>query len=271
MKKISWTIFFFVNLVVLTLAAEGLISVNSKNIFEQTDHTLVNNEEALSWDSLMNGMRDSFTKQELFDGKNEFYVEKGFMDDFQYIKNKTGYLTMNSIQMLKQWAQYQQDNIDQVDLKEGTLSLENLTQEMKSRLVLAAQKARTSAYAPYSKFHVGAAVLTKSGKIYSGCNFENAAYGNTICAERSAIGNALTKENRGISFQKDQNIIAVAVVIRGGNGSPCGNCRQALYEFNPNMLVIMSDIDNENYKEVLLKDLLPMGFGPLCLDEAKVE
>ena len=127
----------------------------------------------------------------------------------------------------------------------------NITKEISEKLILEAQRARTYAYAPYSKFFVGCAILTKNGKIYSGCNFENAAYGSTICAERVALAKAVSSENSGVSFQKNRDIVAIAVVLKN-SGCPCGSCRQSLYEFNPDMLVIMADIDGKIISEKTL-------------------
>ncbi|MBN2478676.1 MAG: cytidine deaminase [Parachlamydiales bacterium] len=172
--------------------------------------------------------------------------------------------------MIKQWSKKLQTPVYKIEVDKN-FSSENISYDIKQKLLIEANRARTFAYAPYSKFHVGAALITKSGDVYSGCNFENAAYGNTICAERSAIAKAVSSENRGISFQDKMDIVAVAVVLRGGIGSPCGNCRQALYEFNPNMLVIMADIDGENMVEKKLFEILPYGFGPISFENAKVE
>lgn len=224
-----------------------------------------NSKLSKSWDDLKKYLDNSFNSKERIE---KFSVKDGFLKDYLYLKEKNKALDLITFEMLKQWSEKSQTAISSVG--EENISTK-LSQEVKIKLILEAQRARTFAYAPYSEFHVGAAILTKDGKIYSGCNFENAAYGNTICAERSAIAKALVSENRGVSFQKNSNIVAIAVVIRGGGGSPCGNCRQALYEFNPNMLVIMSDVDGKNIIEKKLYELLPMGFGPSALENAKVE
>jgi cytidine deaminase len=217
-----------------------------------------------SFDDLKKYIDKSFNSNEKL---QKFSIQDGFLKDLKYLKDKNKNLDLITFEMLKQWSEKYQTPILNVE----NINFNHLSKEIKTKLIIEAQRARTYAYAPYSEFHVGAAILTKDGKIYSGCNFENAAYGNTICAERSAIAKAVVTENRGVSFQKNSNIIAIAVVIRGGGGSPCGNCRQALYEFNPNMLVIMSDIDGKNIIEKKLSELLPLGFGPCALDNAKVE
>lgn len=116
------------------------------------------------------------------------------------------------------------------------------------------------AYTPYSGFQVGAALLTKEGKIYTGCNIENAAYSPTNCAERTAFFKAVSEGER--QFQ--------AICIVGGkNGvlteytAPCGVCRQVMMEFcNPDSFQIILAKDRETYKIFSLRELLPMGFGP---------
>ncbi|NGX34699.1 MAG: Cytidine deaminase [Candidatus Anoxychlamydiales bacterium] len=220
----------------------------------------------IDFKNLKNIMENSFTNNEKI---KKFSIVEGFYKDFYYLKNLNKNLSTKSFNMLKQWSEKNQTTLSKIDLPNNKkLTLENIDNSIKEKLILEAQRVRTFAYAPYSEFHVGAAILTKNGKIYSAANFENAAYGNTICAERAAIAKAVSFENRGVSMQKNSDIIAIAIVIRGGGGSPCGNCRQALNEFNPNMLVIMSDIDSENIIEKPLYKLLPMGFGPANLDKA---
>ena len=120
------------------------------------------------------------------------------------------------------------------------------------KLLAAARKAQRRAHAPYSKFCVGAALLTKSGKVYTGCNVENASYGLTICAERVAITKAVSEGHR--QFQ------AIAVVAPSAALSPCGACRQVLAEFGE-MVVVCAD--SRNAKKVrlhLLSELLPHAF-----------
>ena len=121
-----------------------------------------------------------------------------------------------------------------------------------SKLVALAAEARSSAYAPYSGYAVGAALLAASGSIYTGCNVENASYGLTICAERTALCSAVCAGER--EFE------AIAVVTENG-GSPCGACRQFLTEFSPDMRVLVSDAAG-NYRAFVLAELLPAHFGP---------
>jgi cytidine deaminase len=124
----------------------------------------------------------------------------------------------------------------------------------KRALINAAAKARLSAVAPYSKFKVGAALLTKNGEIITGINVESASYGLTCCAERVALFNALT--------HRKQNFIAVAVVARASGGPmPCGACRQLLAEYAPNAKVWVADSRSlQKIKEFSVRDLLPAAF-----------
>ena len=119
-------------------------------------------------------------------------------------------------------------------------------------LIREAIEARKNAYAPYSNYKVGAALITADGKIYRGCNVENAAYGPSLCAERTAIVKAVSEGDRGIK--------AIAVVTENG-GAPCGPCRQVMREFNPALTVIISDLQG-NARVFSLPDLLPESFGP---------
>ncbi len=126
-----------------------------------------------------------------------------------------------------------------------------------NRLVDAAKDARSKAHAPYSHFHVGAAVLTESGEIFAGCNVENASYGLTICAERGAVCTAVAAGHK--------KIVAVAVVTSGG-ASPCGACRQVLSEFGPAMEIVMVDADDPTrVRTTSLDKLLPEQFGEAAL------
>lgn len=120
------------------------------------------------------------------------------------------------------------------------------------KLIAAAKAAQRAAYAPYSKFRVGAALLTRSGKIYTGVNVENASFGLTICAERVAIGKAVSEGNRQFT--------AIACVAPSKNLSPCGACRQVLAEFGC-MTVICADSRNLKRVQIYqLAKLLPHVF-----------
>ena len=121
-------------------------------------------------------------------------------------------------------------------------------------LVDQAIEAREKAYAPYSKFQVGAAILTKDGKFYKGCNIENASYGATICAERSAVCNMIA--NGGA------DPIAIAICYNAEEFAvPCGICRQVLSEFSPkgDLIILMAKTDG-SYQETTLSALLPASF-----------
>ncbi len=130
-----------------------------------------------------------------------------------------------------------------------------LTPETEKALWSAAEAAATLAYAPYSDFHVGAALLTSEGEVVTGCNVENASYGLTNCAERTAIFRAVAegKLSRGVAIE------AIAVVHRDHRGcTPCGACRQVLYEFGPNALVLY-EYEGER-RQTSVSALLPESF-----------
>jgi cytidine deaminase len=124
----------------------------------------------------------------------------------------------------------------------------------KSKLVQAASKARAGSVSPYSKFKVGAALLTRSGEIISGANVESASYGLTCCAERIALFKALTDGKKKFA--------AVAVVARAKNGPmPCGACRQLLAEYAPDAEVFVADSDDlKKIREFTVRELLPSAF-----------
>ena len=128
-------------------------------------------------------------------------------------------------------------------------------------LIRAAFRAREYAYAPYSHFAVGAALLSQSGKIYTGCNIECASYSVTHCAERTALFKAVS--------EGECNFTAIAVVgartDRSDDSlitSPCGVCRQALYEFGGAELLVIMAKSEDDFTEMPLGKLLPLGFGP---------
>ena len=131
-----------------------------------------------------------------------------------------------------------------------------ISEKTKKELIQAALAAQKHAYAPYSNFFVGAALLTDLNKIYKGCNVETAAYGSTICAERAAVVNAIANG--------DSKFVALALVAKTLS-YPCGACRQFLNEFNPNLLIIAVNADLAQREEKELHALLPHSFGPLNL------
>ena len=133
-----------------------------------------------------------------------------------------------------------------------------LTEKRKRDLIDRARRARRRAYAPYSGYAVGAALLASSGKIYAGANVENAAYPTGTCAERSAAFHAVS--------QGERNFEAIAVVTEAG-GSPCGACRQVLSEFGPEMTVLIADRDGRLVRQLELSRLLPYAIGPRHLKQ----
>ncbi|HEV2386892.1 MAG TPA: cytidine deaminase [Candidatus Acidoferrales bacterium] len=127
-------------------------------------------------------------------------------------------------------------------------------------LVAAARRARARAYAPYSRFQVGAAVRTRSGRVYTGCNIENASYGLTLCAERVALFKAVSEGEREFD--------AVAVVTGADSVTPpCGACRQILWEFCGDVEVLMANVDGKSELH-RMSELLPAPFGRQSLEAA---
>ena len=115
-------------------------------------------------------------------------------------------------------------------------------------------------YVPYSRFPVGAALLCADGRVFTGCNVENAAYGSTICAERTALLKAVSEGCR-------EGWVAIAIAGTGEDYCwPCGVCRQMLYEFAPDLRVLAARGDGQ-FQQVLLSQLLPKGFGPKSLEK----
>jgi cytidine deaminase len=129
----------------------------------------------------------------------------------------------------------------------------NLTNEERQSLIDLANEARKRAYVPYSNYPVGAAVRTTSGRIYTGVNVENAAYPQTMCAERVAIFKAVS--------EGESEFDVIAVVTNNG-GSPCGGCRQVMAEFGLDMIVLIADGNGNLKKEMTIADLLPEAFTP---------
>ena len=125
--------------------------------------------------------------------------------------------------------------------------------DVSARLLRSAKKVMKNAHAPYSKFRVGAAILLSNGKIFSGCNVENASYGMTNCAERTAIFSAVAQlgpkiEIRAVSVVNDQGVPC----------SPCGACRQVIYEFGPDATIFFQGANGP--KQAHITELLPEGF-----------
>ncbi|HRJ75191.1 MAG TPA: cytidine deaminase [Anaerolineales bacterium] len=128
-----------------------------------------------------------------------------------------------------------------------------MTKEEKQSLIDLANEARRRAYVPYSKYPVGAALCTKSGRLYTGVNVENAAYPQTMCAERVAIFKAVS--------EGETEFEVIAVVTNNG-GSPCGGCRQVMAEFGLDTVVLLADGEGKLKKETTVNELLPEAFTP---------
>ena len=133
-----------------------------------------------------------------------------------------------------------------------------------NELILKAIESMKNSYSPYSNFKVGAALLTENGKVYTGCNIENVAFGPSICAERVAFFKAIS--------EGEKNFSKIAVVggkdgIISSATPPCGVCRQVMREFCNDDFEILIVRENGNYDKVLLKDLLPNSFKPEILSK----
>ena len=131
-----------------------------------------------------------------------------------------------------------------------------VTDAMLRNLALEAMK---RSYSPYSHYRVGAALLCADGRVYQGCNIENASYGLTMCAERTAVFKAVS--------EGETEFTAVAIASEGSAPWPCGACRQVLHEFAPDIRVLVTWDGNEDERP--LGELLPFGFGPKDLEHLK--
>jgi cytidine deaminase len=134
-----------------------------------------------------------------------------------------------------------------------TMSKREISSAVRKKLMAAATRVMKNAHAPYSKFRVGSAILLSNGKIFSGCNVENASYGMTNCAERTAIFSAVAQlgpkiEIRAVAVTNDQGVAC----------SPCGACRQVIYEFGPDATIFFQGADGP--KRAHITELLPEGF-----------
>jgi cytidine deaminase len=134
----------------------------------------------------------------------------------------------------------------------------NLSQQEKQSLVDLANSARQKAYVPYSHYPVGSALRTKTGRIFTGVNVENAAYPQTMCAERVAIFKAVSEG------AKDFEVITV---VTDNGGSPCGGCRQVMAEFSLDAIVILADGSGKITRETTVSELLPDAFTPEHLEK----
>lgn len=134
-----------------------------------------------------------------------------------------------------------------------------ITNKTKDQLILSAIKASKNAYAPYSNYSVGAALLSESGEIFTGVNVENAAFPSSICAERVAITKAVSEGH--------QRFVLLAVVTKQG-GMPCGACRQVISEFSSNLPIVVGDFEGNIVQETTISSLLPYSFGA---EDLKIE
>lgn len=133
------------------------------------------------------------------------------------------------------------------------MSNQPISRTVRKKLELAARKAMRNAHAPYSNFRVGSAILLSNGKIFNGCNVENASYGMTNCAERTAIFSAVAQFGPKIEIR--------AVLVTNDHGvacSPCGACRQVIYEFGPDATIFFQGANGA--KQAHITELLPEGF-----------
>ena len=131
--------------------------------------------------------------------------------------------------------------------------MQPLTDQERQALIDLANEARRRAYAPYSNYQVGAALRTKSGRLFTGCNIENAAYPTGICAERVAIFKAVSEGER--EFE-------VIAVVTSNGGTPCGSCRQVMAEFGLETRVLIGDGEGRLLRELTVAELLPGAFTP---------
>ena len=135
--------------------------------------------------------------------------------------------------------------------------------ESDEQLIQAATDARARSVAPFSKFMVGAALQTKTGKVFTGCNIESASYGLTVCAERVAIWKALSEGERDFT---DLVVVADTETLT----PPCGTCRQIIWEFAKHAQIVLANLRGQR-EEVSIKDLLPRAFDARFLKEASGE
>lgn len=133
------------------------------------------------------------------------------------------------------------------------MSQTTIDEETIEKLIETARAARAWAYAPYSHYAVGAALLTESGKIYDGVNIENAAYPTGICAERVAVFKAVSEGEREFN---------TIVVVTDNGGSPCGSCRQVLAEFGLSTRLLIVDDTGKIHVDTTVEQLLPQAFRP---------
>lgn len=169
------------------------------------------------------------------------------------LKRELSYLTAHALFHLMGYDHMQDEDKERMRaMEEKALNSAGIGRVTDDELVAMAREAMAFSYSPYSHFPVGAALLAKDGRVFKGCNIENAAYGVNSCAERTALCKAVSEGAREFT--------AIAITAQKSMAWPCGICRQALYEFAPDLRVIVAYGDSR--EEALLSDLLPHGFGP---------
>ena len=169
------------------------------------------------------------------------------------LQRELSYLTAHALFHLMGYDHMRDEDKERMrTMEEKALNSAGIGRVTDDELVAMAREAMTFSYSPYSHFPVGAALLAKDGRVFKGCNIENASYGATNCAERTALFKAVSEGAREFT--------AIAITAEKSMAWPCGICRQALYEFAPNLRVIIAYGDSR--EEALLSDLLPHGFGP---------
>ena len=169
------------------------------------------------------------------------------------LQRELSYLTAHALFHLMGYDHMQDQEKERMrTMEEKALNSAGIGRVTDDELVAMAREAMAFSYSPYSHFRVGAALLAKDGRVFKGCNIENASYGATNCAERTALFKAVSEGAREFT--------AIAITAEKSAAWPCGICRQALYEFAPELRVIIAYGDSR--EEALLSDLLPHGFGP---------
>ena len=169
------------------------------------------------------------------------------------LKREFAYLTAHAMFHLMGYDHMRDDDQERMRaMEEKALNRAGIGRVTDDELIALAKEAMRYSYSPYSHFKVGAALLAKNGRVFQGCNIENASYGVTNCAERTALYKAVSEGVREFS--------AIAITAEKSMAWPCGICRQALNEFAPDLRVIVACGDERG--EAMLSDLLPHSFGP---------
>ena len=168
-------------------------------------------------------------------------------------QRELAYLTAHALFHLMGYDHMREEDKERMrTMEEKALNSAGIGRVTDDELVAMAREAMTFSYSPYSHFKVGAALLAKDGRVFKGCNVENASYGVSNCAERTALFKAVSEGAREFT--------AIAIAAEKAAPWPCGVCRQALYEFAPDLRVIVAW--GENREEAPLSELIPHGFGP---------